>query len=1304
MNNMNQELEIQRINAGEVIIATNLAGRGTDIKTDTIEQNGGMHVILTFMPPNQRVEEQAFGRTARQGKCGTGQMIVNRGDLIKYGNALPQEVKQLRDSFEAEKLDIFKGKELELITIKDDLFKKFCSLLDQIRNDIRLQEQNAESAKSIKDKISETAITAILTVLGYANSSGPSVYETDTLAAIEERWANFLRDIESKEINIAYAQTKYDVFKKEILEDYKNGNVIQNPYYHIDIANDFVISSPDKYSLAKKHFDAAIKLDKDSTAAAFMGKAWLSLKEKESNYKTNAIENFEKAIGVLANEMASLNAIHVLLQHNHTDTNSDLSKQIIQKINILGSYTKGLENVLLIMKQSEGKENTDIEITKVKTLEELFLDNFKPAELSEFYSRGIEYLLEIKEQQFVPWWTIVTLGVLATIQIGLGETLIATGFGATVGSSLISEGVSDTITAFKAYRTGEFTWESYMQQKAISLVISATCVGFQALKDAGKGVKHLVSGVSTEVLEQAGKQVATNGTTVGTVLVNTGQNLKTLAAKQVVVAFGEAVVTEGLNAAASYCTNLALEKFKPNISQTVQESVEGKFAKQQYSLVLKMYALDLIDASQDMHININKIVAQAINPKRDSISTLWNSIGSPLCKGILSGQKGLGSAISTSMTIAATIKGITEISCIVDNVMNHFCRKLSQINNEMLSMYQLLARYCNVQNEKAKEIVSTLQKYKILKDSNADAIDHTNLKAKGLKEDLNRIDPKASDKVIAFCNLLYEKTQSSMSKDVGKLIKDISDSITDQIIRIAEGQLISPWSSYGVGMITSKISETAQHYLLVDPAQNPDDLDSYKTISKQISGNAKYHTIAYSQCEVIHFAQDQERGISEHKRSINQAVQDHADLVKKDKPADIADMFAMAARNGINLKIVDDPYYQLTEEDTEKKTKVVLFTKGAKDHKGQDGIGHYQLLSADEMQVESQGGYNNCGYDVFSSLTGKTAIQLRQETAERMESNSEYFSRAIAAERWVQSHYPKEANSLLFNGGYALFDEKYYQLKRFPTDIVKANKAKIIRNKFDELDKNKDNMTPEEFKNAQDQLKYESVLAIEGTAPCKTSNGSYKAYLDTAKPPVLTLPGGVALQSVITKGGVKTLVPHKQNIEAVQKIMPELKDMSYDEIKDYCTRTGIPEDKVQPLTTIVIREHEGRVIKALPQGAYEQLPSKVQAACLMVCYKSGNIQKIQKVVSDYGTHKSHTEKDIDTLVTSIFTAHNPCGKDAKGIINRCAATAILAGDDSHSHTIMHPKPFNYNTESDGIGNKLLLDSPHTDLVGELYVS
>lgn len=141
----------------------------------------------------------------------------------------------------------------------------------------------------------------------------------------------------------------------------------------------------------------------------------------------------------------------------------------------------------IIHKASLDQEN--IEISKVKTLNELFMDEAKPTlELSEFAARGIEYLLEINEKRFVPWRSVISVGALAAIQIATGGVLIATGLGATVGMGLITEGAADIFTAYRAYSTRQFTWSDYMKQKAVSMVISAACMGWSKIKDAGKGI------------------------------------------------------------------------------------------------------------------------------------------------------------------------------------------------------------------------------------------------------------------------------------------------------------------------------------------------------------------------------------------------------------------------------------------------------------------------------------------------------------------------------------------------------------------------------------------------------------------------------------------------------------------------------------------------------------------------------------------------------------------------------------------------------------------------------------------------
>ncbi|KAM9836611.1 uncharacterized protein ACBR49_019055 [Aulostomus maculatus] len=85
-NNMdNTAIFDKELSVGAVVIATNLAGRGTDLKvSDTVNAAGGLFVIQTFLPKNARVEAQAFGRTARQGSPGSAQLIVCSSHLPEW--------------------------------------------------------------------------------------------------------------------------------------------------------------------------------------------------------------------------------------------------------------------------------------------------------------------------------------------------------------------------------------------------------------------------------------------------------------------------------------------------------------------------------------------------------------------------------------------------------------------------------------------------------------------------------------------------------------------------------------------------------------------------------------------------------------------------------------------------------------------------------------------------------------------------------------------------------------------------------------------------------------------------------------------------------------------------------------------------------------------------------------------------------------------------------------------------------------------------------------------------------------------
>tara|TARA_R110001583_G_scaffold38924_2_gene125404 strand:- start:972 stop:4334 length:3363 start_codon:yes stop_codon:yes gene_type:complete len=70
-------------NPGVVTIATNMAGRGTDIKlTDEVKKAGGLAIIGTERHDSRRVDRQLRGRSGRQGDPGSSQFYVSLEDNL----------------------------------------------------------------------------------------------------------------------------------------------------------------------------------------------------------------------------------------------------------------------------------------------------------------------------------------------------------------------------------------------------------------------------------------------------------------------------------------------------------------------------------------------------------------------------------------------------------------------------------------------------------------------------------------------------------------------------------------------------------------------------------------------------------------------------------------------------------------------------------------------------------------------------------------------------------------------------------------------------------------------------------------------------------------------------------------------------------------------------------------------------------------------------------------------------------------------------------------------------------------------
>jgi preprotein translocase subunit SecA len=68
---------------GRITVATNMAGRGTDIKlAEGVEELGGLHVLMVDRHEARRIDDQLAGRSGRQGQKGHFEAILSLEDPL----------------------------------------------------------------------------------------------------------------------------------------------------------------------------------------------------------------------------------------------------------------------------------------------------------------------------------------------------------------------------------------------------------------------------------------------------------------------------------------------------------------------------------------------------------------------------------------------------------------------------------------------------------------------------------------------------------------------------------------------------------------------------------------------------------------------------------------------------------------------------------------------------------------------------------------------------------------------------------------------------------------------------------------------------------------------------------------------------------------------------------------------------------------------------------------------------------------------------------------------------------------------
>ena len=258
--------------AGTVTIATNMAGRGTDIKLGTgVKEAGGLAIIGTERHESRRVDRQLRGRAGRQGDPGSSQFYVS---------------------------------------LEDDLMRMFgsgriASLMDKLglkEGEVIQHSMITKSIERAQRKVEENNFGIRKRLLEYddvMNSQREVIYKRRRHALFGERLAvdiaNMIYDLVEQIVNEFQEAGDYEGFKMEL---YKTLGT-DSPFDE----QEFLQSSPEQ--LTEKLFDKVYKeyLEKRERLAANVLPVVKDVYENQKQYENIAIPftDGNKQMQVIAN-------------------------------------------------------------------------------------------------------------------------------------------------------------------------------------------------------------------------------------------------------------------------------------------------------------------------------------------------------------------------------------------------------------------------------------------------------------------------------------------------------------------------------------------------------------------------------------------------------------------------------------------------------------------------------------------------------------------------------------------------------------------------------------------------------------------------------------------------------------------------------------------------------------------------------------------------------------------------------------------------------------------------------------------
>ena len=294
---------------GAVTIATNMAGRGTDIKiNDEVRALGGLYVIGTERHESRRIDNQLRGRSGRQGDPGASQFCISFEDdlMVRFGADRTKAM-------------------LQRIGFTDD---------QAIRN--RMFSNTIESAQKRVEGNNFDIRKNLLQYDNVVNQQRLEIYEkrnkildSDSIHEIVlDAFKNHILDVVEDHFNISNDLTEFD--KSEILEHF-NQNVLRK----------------------KIDLDEIKSLDKTAIEDLLYGRVVREFEEKLKELPEEIGNDFEKAITLRVIDthwMEHINSMSILME--------GISLRGYGNENPLREYTKEGGDMFVAMLKTIDKEIT----------------------------------------------------------------------------------------------------------------------------------------------------------------------------------------------------------------------------------------------------------------------------------------------------------------------------------------------------------------------------------------------------------------------------------------------------------------------------------------------------------------------------------------------------------------------------------------------------------------------------------------------------------------------------------------------------------------------------------------------------------------------------------------------------------------------------------------------------------------------------------------------------------------------------------------------------------------------------------